>query len=184
MRRNSSWQVTSRAQRVRGRRLPLLSLSKAWRTCPPTSGPVEAGEIGEPGEWSATEVDFVMGTDRRLFTNVAVRNSRHNNDHYMVLGCLRSASLRENRRYLGVWRHFLLKAPAKKDMTEVDKTFSGLKGAMPRPDLRQNAWISKETWALVESHVTIRQEGGSQAELRRVGRHVNARIQADRTARA
>ena len=37
--------------------------------------------------------DYILGTDRRLFRNVSVRDPRHNSDHYMVLGCLPSAPL-------------------------------------------------------------------------------------------
>ena len=36
-----------------------------------------------------------MGTDRRLFVNVSVWYPRHNSYHYMVLGCLHVASLRD-----------------------------------------------------------------------------------------
>ena len=47
------------------------------------------------------EVRYILGTDRRLFWNVSVRDPRHNSDHYMVLGCPRSAPLREQAKYLG-----------------------------------------------------------------------------------
>ena len=49
--------------------------------------------------WSRT--DFILGTDSRLFVNVSVRDSMHKSYHYMVLGCLHSASLREHARYFG-----------------------------------------------------------------------------------
>ena len=38
--------------------------------------------------------EYILGTDRRLFVNVSVRDPRHNSDHYIVLGCLHSASLK------------------------------------------------------------------------------------------
>ena len=44
---------------------------------------------------------YIMGTDCRIFGNVSVRDPRHNSDHYMVLGCLHSAPLKEHTRYLG-----------------------------------------------------------------------------------
>ena len=44
---------------------------------------------------------YILGTDRRLFWNVSVWDPRHNSDHYMVLGCLHRASLREHSRFLG-----------------------------------------------------------------------------------
>ena len=48
--------------------------------------------------WAGKEVrsrtDYILGTDRRLFWNVSVRDPRHNSDHYIVLGCLCRAPLR------------------------------------------------------------------------------------------
>ena len=49
--------------------------------------------------WSWT--DYLLGTDRRLFQNVSVRDPWHNSDHYMVLGCLYSAPQLEHSRYMG-----------------------------------------------------------------------------------
>ena len=55
--------------------------------------------------WVGKEVrsrtDYILGTDRRLFLNVSVRDPRHNSYHYIVLGCIRSAPLREKSTYLG-----------------------------------------------------------------------------------
>ena len=48
-----------------------------------------------------SRTDYILGTDRRLFTNVAVRDPRHNTDHYMVLGCLPGAPLEATRQYQG-----------------------------------------------------------------------------------
>ena len=42
--------------------------------------------------------DYILGTDRCIFWNVSVWDPRNNSDHYMVMGCLRSASLREQSR--------------------------------------------------------------------------------------
>ena len=36
-------------------------------------------------------IDYILGTDHSLFRNVDVWDPRHNSDHYLVLGCLRSA---------------------------------------------------------------------------------------------
>ena len=41
--------------------------------------------------WSRT--DYILGTDRHIFGNVSIRDPWNNSDHYMVLGCLPSASL-------------------------------------------------------------------------------------------
>ena len=48
-----------------------------------------------------SRMDYILGTDCRLFGNVSVRDPRHNSDHYMFLGCLHSAPLSEHARYLG-----------------------------------------------------------------------------------
>ena len=37
-----------------------------------------------------SRTDYILGTDIRLFRNVAGRDPQHNSDHYMVLGCLPS----------------------------------------------------------------------------------------------
>ena len=37
------------------------------------------------GKAVRSKADYILGTDRRLFMNVAVRDPRHNSDHYMVM---------------------------------------------------------------------------------------------------
>ena len=53
------------------------------------------------GREVSSRTDYIMGTDQRIFGNVSVREPRHNSDHYMVLGCLHSAPLRDHARHLG-----------------------------------------------------------------------------------
>ena len=48
-----------------------------------------------------SRTDYILGTERRLFGNASIRYPRHSSDHYLVLGCLYSASLKEHTRYLG-----------------------------------------------------------------------------------
>ena len=40
------------------------------------------------GKVIKSRTDYLLGTDRSLFRNVAVRDPRHNSDHYMVVGHL------------------------------------------------------------------------------------------------
>ena len=47
------------------------------------------------------QTDYILGTGLCLFWNVSVRDPRHNSYHYMFLGCLYSAPLREHSRFLG-----------------------------------------------------------------------------------
>ena len=51
------------------------------------------------GVWS--QMYCILETYHRLFRKVAVRDPRHNSDHYLVLGCLRRDPLREHTEYLG-----------------------------------------------------------------------------------
>ena len=45
--------------------------------------------------------DCILGTDHRLLQKLAVRDPRHNTNHYMFLGFLRGFTLRENQIYFG-----------------------------------------------------------------------------------
>ena len=68
--------------------------------------------------------DYILGTDRCLFKNVSVWDSRHNSDHYMVLGCLTSAFLTEHNHYQGVWKKLPLRP--QKGATRKDNSFAAL----------------------------------------------------------
>ena len=41
-----------------------------------------------------SRTDYILGTDRSLIRNVAVRDPRHNSDHYMVMGMLWGGTVR------------------------------------------------------------------------------------------
>ena len=55
-------------------------------------------EMRRRGQVVRSRTDYITGTDRRLFLNVAVRDPRHNTDQYMVLGCLPGAPLAKTKR--------------------------------------------------------------------------------------
>ena len=48
------------------------------------------------GQEMRSWMDYIIGTYYRLFHNVVVRYSRHNTDHYFVLGCLCGVTRREH----------------------------------------------------------------------------------------
>ena len=60
-----------------------------------------------------SRMDYILGSDRRIFQNVAVRDPRHNSDHFMVVGCPREASPREHSCYLGLRTRLLLRPPGR-----------------------------------------------------------------------
>ena len=100
-------------------------------------------------------MDYFLGIDRRLFWNVSVQDPRHNTDHYMVLGCLRSAPEREHAKYLSGRKKLPLRPLA--EPTREDGIFAALRRAVPKPHARersQNDWISEDTWRLVDKRVS------------------------------
>ena len=91
-----------------------------------------------------SRTDYLLGTDRSLFRNVAVRDPRHNSDHYMVVGQLQVGMAREHVRYIKGRRRLPLLPP--KEPTREDKLFGGLRGVVPKPhkwEKHRNAWIAE-----------------------------------------
>ena len=129
---------------------------------------------------------YILGTDQRLFRNVTVRDPWHNSYHYMVLGCLPIAPLSETKRYLGGKKRWMVRPPAKPSRT--DKLFAALRRAVPRPkprEARRNAWISAETWRLINERVSARRDPRYGTVYRWwMGKAVQASLAADRRRRA
>ena len=138
------------------------------------------------GQEMRSLTDYILGTDRRLFRNVTVRDPRHNSDHYMVLGCLPSAPLTEKKRYLGGRKRWLVRPSVKP--TRTDELFAALRRAVPRAkprEARQNAWISAETWRLIDERVSAcRDPRYGMAYRRRMRKAVQNSLAADMRWRA
>ena len=54
------------------------------------------GQVREVRSWT----EYILGSDRRIFQNMAVQDLRRNSDNSMVLGCLHLSSLMEHSHYL------------------------------------------------------------------------------------
>ena len=96
------------------------------------------------GKVVRSRTDYLLWTDRSLFRNVSVRDPRHNTDHFMVVGFLRSAPEQEHARYIMGRRNMPLIPP--KEPTREDGIFAALRRAVPKPHVRdrhKNAWISE-----------------------------------------
>ena len=138
----------------------------------------------QEGKVVRSRMDYLLGTDKRLFRNVSVRDPRHNTDHFMVVGCLRSAPGREHTRYIMGRRKSPLQPPT--EPTREDGIFAALWRAMPKPhgrDRHKNEWISEETWRLVDERVSARRETGVHARIRRLDRAIRASLQGGRKRR-
>ena len=124
--------------------------------------------------------DYLLGTDRTLFRNVAVQDPRYNSDHYMVVGMLRGGTKREHVRYIAGRRRMPLTPP--KEPTREDTFFRDLWQAVPKPHKREqhrNAWISDETWKLVDERISARRGPRVKARLRRLGLAIKASLKGD-----
>ena len=78
--------------------------------------------------------DYIMGSNRRNFKHVIVRDPRHNSDHLMVIGCLYGASPREHSCYLGRRMRLLLRPPGRQTRTQAENIFAELRRAVLKSD--------------------------------------------------
>ena len=82
--------------------------------------------------------DYILGMNRNLFRNVSALGPRNNSNHYMILGCLQIATLREHTKYLGrctrlpLWT---LTTPSRED-----GIFTALRREIPKP----KAWEARK----------------------------------------
>ena len=107
------------------------------------------------GKEVRSRTDYILGKDRRIFGNVSVQDPMHNSEHYMVMGCLHSAYLKEHARYLRGRKKPPLRPPT--EPKREDTIFAALRRAVAKPraqEARKNAWISATTWTLVDKRVS------------------------------
>ena len=133
-----------------------------------------------------SRTDYILGTDSRLFGKVSGWDPRHNSDHYLVLGCLHSTSLKYHMRYLGGRKKLPLRLPT--DPTREDKIFADLRRAFPKSwarEAQRNEWILAATWILFDERVSARQypEEGHTI-TRRLGHAIKASFTTDSRRRA
>ena len=132
-----------------------------------------------------SQTDYILGIDCRLFRNVTVQDPYHNSYHYLVLGCLRGAPLREHTEYLGRSKRPPLQTtttPARED-----GIFAALRRAIPKPKAREawkNVWILESTWRIInERFSALRDPARDQALIWRLGIAINASLREERRRR-
>ena len=106
-----------------------------------------------------TWLDYILGTEHHHFRNLSVRYPIHNSDHYMILGYLRSANLREHTKYLERCTRLPLRTP-----TILMREY-GLYDALQRVIQKTKAWeaqnnscILEDTWRLVSTRVFMHRD--------------------------
>ena len=136
--------------------------------------------------WVGREVQYqkdnILGTYFCLFRNVAVRDPRHNLDHYLVIGCLCSSPMREHTKYLGRPKRIRLWTLTTPTME--DGIFESLQRSILKPkpqEARKNAWILADPYRLVNKRVSTRRDPTrDQAQIQRLGRAIKASLKEDR----
>ena len=87
----------------------------------------------------------------------------------MILGCLRSAPLRELTKYLGRRMRLFLRAPT--TPTREDRLFADIQRFVPKPksrEARKNTWILVKTWRPVDKKISARQDSAKDQALLRL----------------
>ena len=119
---------------------------------------------------------------RRLFGNVSLRDPMHNSGHYMVLGYLHIAPLREHVRYL-MGRTCLPLLPPTTPTSE-DGISLSLHRDVPKllaTQARKNVWILAATWILVDKRVSERRYfAKDQVLIWRLGHDIKTSLRGDR----
>ena len=133
-----------------------------------------------------SRTDYILGADCRLFGNVSVRDPRHKSDHYMVMGCLQSAPLKEHARYLRGSKRLPLRPPTA--LTREDGISAALRRAVPKPltrGARKNAWILEAPWILVDKRISVHQDPAKdQVFIWRLSRAIAASLRDNRRRQA
>ena len=102
----------------------------------------------------------------------------------MVVGLLQGGTTREHIRYIAGRIWMPLTPP--REPTREDMLLGDLRRAVPKPHMREqhrNAWISEETWKLVDERVSARRGPRVLARLRRLGRAIKASLKGYRRRR-
>ena len=132
--------------------------------------------------------DYILGSDRRIFKKVCIRNPRHfASDHLALLGTIQSRTVGENRAYLRGRKAYPLQPPSRGPLSRVDSLFTELKSHVEKPtreSRRATSWISAGTWALIDQHAQARKcEFPDQALTRRLKRSIQSSLAEDRKQR-
>ena len=131
-----------------------------------------------------SRIDYILGSDRRIFQNVAVRDPRDNSDHIMVLECMRGSSPSEHPCYRRRRTCLLLRLPGRQTRKQADKIFDELRHTILKQEKlasHHNSWILAETWRLVDERVSARREPGRDHQrIRRLGRAIQATLKGER----
>ena len=115
---------------------------------------------------------------------MGVWEAQHNIDQYLVLGFLCGTAPTTHLSYLGNFTRFPIKAPTTPE--GVDRLLADLREDITKPPRQERlcqAWISPETWGLINARIVSRRTR-SQKNSREFSRTIKESLQADLHQRA
>ena len=125
--------------------------------------------------------DYILDTERHLFRNMSLWDPRNNSDHCLILGCLRSATLREHENY--IWRSTRHPLCNPTTVTKEDGLFVYLRRTILKPKSQgknNNPWILADTWRIVDTKLLMRQyPARNQGLLQHLSRQIAEILKAD-----
>jgi exonuclease III len=132
--------------------------------------------------------DYILSTERNLFTKVAVRDPRHFvSDHFMVMAEMPTAPMSRCTAYLRGRRRTPLQLPKRGPLTRADIKFEAVldmvEGGVAKRRPR-TPWISPATWTLVDRRTAMRRAPRyDQLLYRCLSRQIKKSIHTDRQNR-
>lgn len=143
------------------------------------------------GKLHRSRCDYIMGTDRRLFQTVSIRDPRHfSTDHLMIVAKYLVKPTACHKRYLRGQLTFPLKWPIG-PMSQADHIFDEVKQYMPHPPRNNKkprpTWLSDKTLKLIDerSDLKCRQhcDTDTTRKYRQLTRAINSSLNADQKRR-
>jgi exonuclease III len=114
-------------------------------------------QMGREGNIIQSRCDYTLGTDRRIFKYISIKDPFYNSDNFMMTGGIHSASKNDNIKYRRRRQKFPLRHTANQSETETeyDKLKRLITIQAPNTDRQAKApWISETTWKLIDTRTS------------------------------
>jgi hypothetical protein len=141
-------------------------------------------QMERDGNLVQSRCDYILGSDRKAFKYVSIKDPFYNSDHFMVTGGIRSASRQDNSRYLRSCQRFPMRPIIPQTDTEME--YDKLKRyiEIQAPDVKRQAkapWIQADTWKLIDTRTSKNKNRSFMpGERQRLTRRIKRAVERDR----
>ena len=104
-------------------------------------------------------LEYILGTDRRDFYNVGIREPRVLTDHFMILTKIKGYRVSRDQKYCKRWYTCPISVPKGAPMQEEYTIFGDLKKEVKksmRTAQEKETWVSEATCRLVDQSISLR----------------------------